>query len=70
LHDSSEGESEKEDNLQDAYKNLFVQFSKLTRQNKKDFKKLHEIELEKENLLVKLDDSQALKYNLNLALLN
>ncbi len=50
LHDSSEGEFENEDNIQDAYTNLFGQFSKLTKQNKKAFKKLNEIELLKEIL--------------------
>lgn len=47
LHDSSDGESEEEDNLQAAYNNLFVKFSKLKRLSEKVFKKLKEIELEK-----------------------
>jgi hypothetical protein len=71
LHESSEGESE-EDDLQAAYNNLFVEFTKLKKLNKKTFKKLNEIELEKENLLVTLDDSRALncKLELDIAELN
>jgi hypothetical protein len=71
LHESSESES-KEDDLQAAYHNLFVEFTKLKKLNKKTFKRLNEIKLENQSLLVKLDDSRALncKLKFDIAKLN
>lgn len=46
--------------LQVAYKKLFKECTQLKKLNKRTFKKLNEVELEKENLLAKLDDLHAL----------
>lgn len=47
LHDSSEGESEEENDLQSAHNNLIVEFSKLKRLNKRFLRNSMRLNLKK-----------------------